>query len=345
MAVIKRVPGLEVYVEVAGKRLKEYDVSQGANDIHQPPLRKRRKWDFTQPYRSCAIENGYVAKCIAVESGTYPCVQFIKTPDCPKEGHHIAYSVEFDDVELKLRHQPPGAAYEDYWEDSIDSAVVGTERIQVSQRFRFADLACVDTNDSKGYTKSSRVGIIQVSVYHMEEHRLLEDRDFDCDRVECHTIMTKDAMNGRNFSHCLMVEDGEKIDNPEIEYCDDMLDGDCRPFAVYEFYYRSRDVLSTQGILPPRELEPKIKEEIKGRREYNIEVIEVEEIELKQLEKESQQLQQRITLKQMEIQARQLQQKIDMKKMEIQAENMVGWASSTINKKRRIEVVDLTGSP
>lgn len=139
MAIIQGIPGLEVYIEVAGKRLKEYDVPQGAKDVLPPPEIKQKVLGLNIDRRQRQINHGYVAKYIEVESGTYPCVQFTKTADFRKEGHHIAYNVKFDDNELELRHQPPGPLYED-WEDSIDSVVVGTSQEQRSQRFRFENL-------------------------------------------------------------------------------------------------------------------------------------------------------------------------------------------------------------
>ncbi|KAJ8107489.1 hypothetical protein ONZ43_g6717 [Nemania bipapillata] len=177
------------------------------------------------------MESGYVAKYIEVESGTYPCVQFAKATKFHYEGHHIAYSVQFDDYYLKLRHQPPYLIHES-WEDATDSVVVGTENEQTSQLFRFENLTRVDDKEchNTGYTKTSSVGSI---------------------RVEYSRIALKK---------------GAKIEDPEPEYEDDFLDGEELPFAVFDFYYRSQGIRSRHEIeeeeeqnMTPDELRAKLR--------------------------------------------------------------------------------------
>ncbi|KAH8159854.1 hypothetical protein CIB48_g8389 [Xylaria polymorpha] len=247
MAIIQGIPGLEVYIEVAGKRLKEYDVPQGAKDVLPPPEIKQKVLGLNIDRRQRQINHGYVAKYIEVESGTYPCVQFTKTADFRKEGHHIAYNVKFDDNELELRHQPPGPLYED-WEDSIDSVVVGTSQEQRSQRFRFENLT-----RSIRYARTSNVGTIRVGVYHMKKHRLQIRGDYHYEGVEYKKTRSEVSTKRRKLSHCIGIENGARIENPEMEYEDDFLDGDRKPFAVFDFHYRSQECLNSMGISTRKE--------------------------------------------------------------------------------------------
>ncbi|KAI0865003.1 hypothetical protein F4860DRAFT_510159 [Xylaria cubensis] len=236
MAIIQGVPGLKVYIEVGGRPLKEYDIPQGSSDIQPPPALKVQKGNRTTSKGRRTISHGYVAKYIEVDAGTYPTVQFEKTEALRKDGHHIAYGVQFDDTELELRHQPPGRIYK-HWK-------------------------VIEENDI-GYSKNSNVGTIRVDVYHMGVHKRQINEHFDCGRIECENIMSENAVSGRNFSHCLGVELGEKIENPEPEYHDNFLDKDPRPFAVFTFHYRSRDALIDMGVRTQEE----VLEELQSKRE------------------------------------------------------------------------------
>ncbi|KAI1128730.1 hypothetical protein F5Y10DRAFT_264920 [Nemania abortiva] len=262
MAIINTVPGLEVSIEVAGKPLREFDVPQDSKDIDKRPALKRQTWAQGHLGSRRRIYSGYVAKYIAVESGTYPCVQFAKAANFLYEGHHIAYSVRFDDTSLKLRHQPPGFLY-DSWEDGTDSVVVGTEREQSSKLFRFANLDRVDeTYGDIGYAKTSNVGSIRIIVYHMKSHRCEIDKAYNYKEAPRENIMSEVNMKNREFSHCIEVEDGNRIDEPEPEYEDDFLDDEELPFAIYDFFYRSQDALIKLGVRTQEEVEEEEEEKM-----------------------------------------------------------------------------------
>ncbi|KAI8948564.1 hypothetical protein F4801DRAFT_581321 [Xylaria longipes] len=269
MAIIRGIPGLEVYVEVAGKRLKEYDVPQGLKDVQQPPVLKDRKQDLTAISGARIINHGHITKYIEVKSGTCPCVQFIKTSDLQKDGHHVAYNVQFDNTELEPRHQPPGDIYEN-WEDSVDSVVVGTNGGQTAQRFRFEDLTRTEDEDI-GYARTSNVGTTRVNVYHMGRHKCQVNQDYHFEGVKYENTMSEEAIKDRSFSHCIGVENGGRIEDPEPEYDDNFIDGDKRPFAVFDFNYRSQDVLVNLGIRTKREVEEEAAkvslEELQAKRE------------------------------------------------------------------------------
>ncbi|KAI0096935.1 hypothetical protein GGR51DRAFT_566921 [Nemania sp. FL0031] len=256
MAIIDTLPGLKVTVEVADKPLREFNVPYSSNDTRQPPVLKSRTKNrnhFGYPH----IRNGYVAKYIEVESGTYPCVQFIKGLDFLYEGHHIAYSVEFDNETLLLRHQPPNLTYES-WEDGVDSVVVGTEREQKAKLFRFANLTCISNaeyHNDTGYALARNVGSIRVCVYHMQSHRRTTNGKYDYGGATVENVMAETAIKGRSYSHCLEVVDGEKISDPEYEYEDDFLDDEKLPSAVFDFFYRSRKSLIELGVRTEREVE------------------------------------------------------------------------------------------
>ncbi|TGJ83280.1 hypothetical protein E0Z10_g5495 [Xylaria hypoxylon] len=196
MAVINGVPGLQVSIEVAGKPLKEFNVPNGQRGTYESPSLQQLTRNMAIVVGFRKIMNGYVAKYIVVEPGTCPRVEFAKAANFRNEGDHIAYAV-------------------------IDSVVVGTEKEQKSQRFRFKDLVCVDDNvGDTGYGQTSMVGIIWVT-----------------SRVE--------------LPYCLEVTDGEKIDDPEPEYEDNFLDLKEQPFAVYDFYYRSEDINQGKRLRDP----------------------------------------------------------------------------------------------
>lgn len=142
MAKVKGISGLQVWIEVAGKPVREINVPDDSKDARQPPVLKcQTQSRGNNPTCPREIKSGYIAQYIEVESGTRPSVQFAKAADFPYEADHIAYSVQFDDTTLKIRHQPPNLI-NDSWEDNTDGVVVSTKEEQKSQLFRFADLTC-----------------------------------------------------------------------------------------------------------------------------------------------------------------------------------------------------------
>ncbi|KAI0441965.1 hypothetical protein F4803DRAFT_551644 [Xylaria telfairii] len=335
MAIIQGIPGLEVYIEVSGKRLKEYDVPQGAKDVPLPPETKQSALGLNLGSKHRQINNGYVAKYIEVESGTYPCVQFAKAADLQKAGHHIAYNVKFDDNELELRHQPPGPAYED-WEDSVDSVVVGSSQEQRSQRFRFENLTRIDGKKCIRYARTSNVGTIRVGVYHMNKHRLQIHRDYHYEGVRYEKTMSDVSAKRRKLSHCIGVENGARIENPEVEYKHDFLDKDKKPFAVFDFHYRSQECLNTMGI----STEWETKAEAVARRKKDLEAKHQQlESQRQQLELEGQRLQEKCLKNERRLRRVNKKEKNIERKEQERAERRAK-VRLEINKAR--EIIDLT---
>jgi hypothetical protein len=150
MAIITAIPGLEVTIRVAGEPVTEYEIPP--NSVRFVRLVHPRLQCTVPVYPGAAVHkispHGYSAKFIAVESGTHPSVEFFKSKDYRGEGNHIAYSVKFDDIELKIRHEPPGPGDEE-WEDATSAVVIGDEETQTSEAFCFADLKCGTSNKEK----------------------------------------------------------------------------------------------------------------------------------------------------------------------------------------------------
>jgi len=150
MAIIPTIPGLEVTIRVSDEPVPEYEIPPNSARL----VRLDHPWlQRTVPgYPGAQVHkpspHGYSAKFIAVESGTHPSVEFFKSKDYCGEGNHIAYSVKFDDLELKIRHEPPGLSNEE-WEDATSAVVIGDEETQTSEAFCFADLKCSTSDEEK----------------------------------------------------------------------------------------------------------------------------------------------------------------------------------------------------
>lgn len=125
----------------------------------------------------------------------------------------------------------------------------------IATNFKAVDGEC----RSVSYDETSSVGSIRVRVYHMRSHRPEKDGHYYCAVDSGENIISETDMKGRVISHCLeyvslcapphrtinpntihSVENGKNIEDPEPEYENNFLDEEELPFAVFDFYYRSR---------------------------------------------------------------------------------------------------------
>ncbi|KAI0389460.1 hypothetical protein F5Y17DRAFT_472915 [Xylariaceae sp. FL0594] len=141
MAIIPGIPGLEVTVEVAGIPVPEYEIP--------PDALKSAKLDQPQEYlclrsrypgpRSRSLSRvRYSVKFIEVKAGDYPSIEIFKSSDYQRKSHHIAYRVEFDDLKLKIRHEP--YVIKEEWVNSSEAELVRDGDGLKSAKFRFAHL-------------------------------------------------------------------------------------------------------------------------------------------------------------------------------------------------------------
>ncbi|KAI1261388.1 hypothetical protein F5Y18DRAFT_203214 [Xylariaceae sp. FL1019] len=264
MAIIDSVPGVEVIVKINGKAVKEYDVPDYDRTLDRdeiPGLHQR----LPRPGRLKGYEkvnHGHIAKYIAVESGVEPQVVVTKAPDFKHHGHHIAAAVHFDQERLCPQHELASDVNEE-WTSVTDSVLVrGPDGRLQQRRFQFGDLSKVaaQTRTAREFeedeARAADLGRIRVLVYHMKESRPKDVSGYQYDVKEATDSIAEEAVKAKSTSHFITAAPSQDVSSDlEEDFEDEFLHSQCRPFAVYDFYYRSEETLVKLWIVSKKQLE------------------------------------------------------------------------------------------
>ncbi|KAK3335169.1 hypothetical protein B0T19DRAFT_395056 [Cercophora scortea] len=247
MAIIDAVPGLEATIEIEGDELrtKEYDDPSG------PPV-------------------GYpcpaVVKYIRALPGARFTFHFSKTPPFfRQEGHHIAYILTIDGEPLTTVHEvgkgdPP--TYHETWDSYSGSYFTGCVETGYRQHeFKFAKRQLVDVNEMSPeeregqFVTAKEQGVLKAEFFAMRPIEEEHDLDYQAGMIK-EKKHTEEALKGKEID-CIATATCEDFTGnwtPRIP-TDRFHDHQERPFAVFEWRYRSRYALIKEGIVPPPTLD------------------------------------------------------------------------------------------
>ncbi|KLU86303.1 hypothetical protein MAPG_05318 [Magnaporthiopsis poae ATCC 64411] len=247
MAISDQIPGLEITVRVDGKRAIEHDDDAAYDEPCDV--------DFDSP-------NGVrVVKYVEAVSGAPFCVRLERSRNFVFRGHHIGWSISVDGgpewwlQEISARNPVRGAqwcseAHGYYTGDSVSGFI--------PKRWKFGDLI-IESADTRSTAEamamqSSRaksLGVIKVSVHHLLLPNQITTRHAFYEDAETGPINEK-ALKGRALSLRTTADIVPNSARPDTySYKKNFLDPRGRPFAVFEFRYRTREDLIKEAILRP----------------------------------------------------------------------------------------------
>ncbi|KAI0144585.1 hypothetical protein GGR57DRAFT_327041 [Xylariaceae sp. FL1272] len=264
MAIIDSVPGVEVLVKINGKAVNEYDVpdydrtldSEEIPRLHQRVPRPGRLKGYVK------VNHGHVAKYIAVESGAEPQVVVTKAPHFKHHGHHIAAAVHFDQEQLCPQHEL-ATDVDVEWTSVTDSVLIRGPYGRLQQRrFQFGDLSKVAAQTRTALefeddeARAADLGRIRVLVYHMRESEPRDNSWYQYDVKEAANTIAEEAVKAKSTSHYITATPSHDVSSElEPDFEDHFLHTQGRPFAVFDFYYRSEETLVKLWVVSKMQLE------------------------------------------------------------------------------------------
>ncbi|TLD21414.1 hypothetical protein PspLS_09225 [Pyricularia sp. CBS 133598] len=237
--------GMEVTVLVSDQPATEYRAEAEDNELAKKEL---------DPLG----QKAHVIRYIEAKSGEPFVVRVVRTPDFVRKSHHIACDIYTSrDSWMEASETSGGQQLEDIWDTTSDChGVVNSDRQLVVQKWHFATLE-VDTNDQvlsaeeieEHLEKVKRLARITVKLYHMretQETEILEPSEVD----EEYNNIPEKALKGKALGLTASYKNTIEEDFDPI-FREVRIYNGChqRPFAVFEFRYRTRENLYQEGIL------------------------------------------------------------------------------------------------
>ncbi|KAL8294744.1 hypothetical protein RB597_008511 [Gaeumannomyces tritici] len=250
MAISDRIPGLEVTVKVDGERATEHH-DDAAYD--EPCAVKLDSPDGVR-----------VVKYIEATSGAPFSVHIKRTSGFNFRGNHIGWSVAVDGGQLckKQEVSPRTRKRGAEWSSEMTGYFKGDSVSGfIKKRWKFGDLDIVSADThitaemmAKQMLLAKSLGVITVGVYHLlRPNRVKPWRAKPHDDINTGPINEK-ALKGRALSlkTTADAEPGVRPARRDI-YNYRFMDPEQRPFAVFEFRYRTKGDLIKEAILraPP----------------------------------------------------------------------------------------------
>ncbi|KAK8058038.1 hypothetical protein PG994_008486 [Apiospora phragmitis] len=251
MAILDDVPGLEVTIQINGYNVREYT---------DPYDKTRRSRDDCHK----------VTKYIESKTGANFAVCFLKDPDFKHLSHHIAFRVHVDSVEAGFFHEPNFFDYRE-WGVKVDGGSWRNQQGTTSYKFRFSGFSVLPNDDfsleeiEDHKKEASRIGTIKVSVYDMQEPIFVEadggrgrnDRnDSAAEALIRQDFFAEKAVKGdRALTHSVDFGHRQQIRALPAQHRDGLVkrsvwaDPKKRPFAEFEFRYRSMEGLMQEAII------------------------------------------------------------------------------------------------
>ncbi|KAI6269383.1 hypothetical protein MCOR07_001948 [Pyricularia oryzae] len=237
--------GIEVQVLVSGQPAIEYHVE--AADM-----------ESTKEELDPLGDKLHIVRYIEAKSGEPFAVRVVRTPDFVRKSHHIACDIHTTkDNYAVISETSRGGPLENTW-DQVTSchAVINSDGQLVTQDWHFATLE-VDTDDQdlsakemeKHLEQVKSLASITVKLYHMKKSRRRIPWEHSRVREEYNKIPEK-ALKGKALgltaSYKNTIEENFGSLTREVRQYNDCRK---RPFAVFEFRYRTRENLYQEGVL------------------------------------------------------------------------------------------------
>ncbi|KAK3683952.1 hypothetical protein B0T22DRAFT_266766 [Podospora appendiculata] len=238
MAVITELPGIEAIIVVNGTAAKEY-VDTDA--------------DEKQDRHDCPT----VVQYIESVPGASFAFRFVKDKNFRHSSHHIAIKFSVDGMQSGLKHVDY-TSHNKKWETTKGYLTLGNPKDGYQRgRFQFAKLDVVNDDDLSDEEKkkslserAKNLGTLKVLIYHMKPSVELRGPPKTFDRGLVVMKVAEKALKGRaidcrtNFDCVPRSSRRPSETRPAFE------DPERRPFAIFEFRYRSKEGLMQEGIIP-----------------------------------------------------------------------------------------------
>ncbi|KAK4173304.1 hypothetical protein QBC36DRAFT_303764 [Triangularia setosa] len=254
MAILPSIPGLTVTVEVDEKPTKEYDDPE-ANSMQA----EMQPEDFDLPPNHPPNDIPYVVKYIEAKPGAFYRYKVTLLPRFSKKAHHLAFSVINDGWRVSPTHITSKNRVERHGLAVLERTVNCTIRKTrggnfINRYFCFAALNVVESDNftteevKEQMSKAKNCGVLKVELYNMEQFEL-ESWKWGChDDSEAEMTMAEKALKGKAID-CIANTVSRPSEDPGMYHVDKYHDPKKRPFAIFEFRYRSKEGLIKEGII------------------------------------------------------------------------------------------------
>ncbi|KAK0732458.1 hypothetical protein B0T21DRAFT_196227 [Apiosordaria backusii] len=271
MAILPSVPGLTVTIEVTEKPTKEYDDPEAHSlQVEMQPE------DFDLPPNLPPNDIPYVVKYIEAKPGAFYRFKVTLLPRFSQKAHHVAYTVSNDGSRALPSHITKRYRVERHGLSVLEHTAASTVRKTrggnfIRRYFCFAALNVVESDNftteevKEQISKAKDCGVLKVELYHMEESGLEPWRWSCSDVSESNTTMAEKALKGKAID-CIAGSVSRPSKDPGMFYVDKYHDPKKRPFAIFEFRYRSKEGLIKEGIIP----RPTISDEVEEMSESEV---------------------------------------------------------------------------
>ncbi|KAK4446405.1 hypothetical protein QBC34DRAFT_383296 [Podospora aff. communis PSN243] len=259
MAVLPGLEGLEVTIEVDGKTVQEYDPCDDS-DGNPPEALKFHVPDA--PHQ--ADRKSHVVKYIESKPGVPFRFRIKRLPSFRHQSHHIAFRYHVDDMSSALCHDESVTTTDKNttWEMMKDGFRLyrGKEEGWVDYNFYFKELV-IDV-DAEGTISSAeseqevkrvkKLGVLRVGFWHMKYGAHIEYEPIQRDALHFAThVLSERIVKGKTIdTQASFKERKSSWQTPNTKIPDLYQNSLKRPFAMFEFRYRTMDGLMKGGIVP-----------------------------------------------------------------------------------------------
>ncbi|KAK4206582.1 hypothetical protein QBC37DRAFT_458355 [Rhypophila decipiens] len=280
MAIIDGVPGLEATIEVDGVQATEYNPPFHDTSLANTSKHDYHRWDKAYKRASEAAKSKktlyrpHAVKYIVAKPGAPFNFRFKRRPEFirEKQASGIFIQVYVDGFQSRACRNDDGVPRAVTWDVAIPHLISGRAGSNAGAQTHWLRFKNIQTdeagNASPEEINSQRervreMGVLRLECFHMR-HLDVSDPGVQVDAPDDTEVGTvpEEALKGKTID-CAVGFDTEPDTNgiPFTRVMD--LDEEKRPFAVFEFRYRSREGLIQEGILPrlrrtqrPREQSP-----------------------------------------------------------------------------------------
>ncbi|KAK4161107.1 hypothetical protein QBC43DRAFT_100039 [Cladorrhinum sp. PSN259] len=252
MAVLPFIPGLDVTVVVDGVDAQEYDPPEDENDEQQ-----MKHEDFDPAY----VPPGaipHIVRYIEAKPGAPYQYRLTLNPIFHFRSHHAGFSAQNDAHKGGVQHVFKSTTPERPVIGQIHKSTVGNAKEGYNTvRFRFAPISLVESDNLKAsdiqeqMKATKEFGCLKVRVFRLDEgEKYILDRIPARDPYSEQPLQfSEKALKGRAVD-CVTSFTEEPSSGRGATYKRNYTDRLKRPFALFEFRYRSKKGLMAEGIIP-----------------------------------------------------------------------------------------------
>ncbi|KAK4038983.1 hypothetical protein C8A01DRAFT_37033 [Parachaetomium inaequale] len=265
MAIIPSLPGLIAVIKVNGAIAEEYE---NPNGEEKPPMTRD---DFDLP-ATHGEALPYIVKYIEAKPSAPYEFHVTKMSHFRGRGHHIASQVSRDGRSLTLRHEPDDilSGQPQPW-ISIDKGYYSGNPTSGYEThfFQFAAFNIVETDRltsealDRQMSVAQRCGTLKVSLFNMQKSGIDNSPVTGTKQLQHHphaADLAEEAAKGKAVDCFTAYTTKPMVGTPSKRPIGKYTDGKKRPFAVFEFRYRTREGLMREGAIP----RPSIAEQVEG---------------------------------------------------------------------------------